>query len=51
MLANLHPRVIAPGHGRPLAGAEVEQKLPQLAAEYSADHATGLEPGAGLAAA
>ena len=51
LLANLHPRVMAPGHGRPLAGAEVENLLPQFAAQYSTDPPTGLEPGTGLAAA
>lgn len=51
LLAGLHPRVIAPGHGRPLAGADVEDKLPQLAAAYAEEGRTGLEPGAGLAAA
>lgn len=33
-LAMLHPRVIAPGHGKPLAGLEVEKKLGQLAAKF-----------------
>lgn len=51
MLASLHPRVIAPGHGRPLAGAEVEDKLPQLASAYAGEGKSGLEPGTGLAAA
>jgi glyoxylase-like metal-dependent hydrolase (beta-lactamase superfamily II) len=37
MLANLHPRIIAPGHGRPLAGAKLEQMLPLFAAEYATD--------------
>jgi glyoxylase-like metal-dependent hydrolase (beta-lactamase superfamily II) len=36
ILANLHPRVIAPGHGRPIAGAQVEQRLEQFAAAYGA---------------
>lgn len=53
MLANLHPRIIAPGHGRPLAGAELEEKLPQFAVEYSTDPLPNVEPGEGegLAAA
>ncbi len=33
-LALLHPRVIAPGHGRPLAGPDVEKKLAQLAVQF-----------------
>lgn len=33
-LALLHPRVIAPGHGKPLAGLEVERKLEQLAVQF-----------------
>jgi glyoxylase-like metal-dependent hydrolase (beta-lactamase superfamily II) len=36
-LALLQPRVIAPGHGRPLAGLEVETKLAQLAAQFTAE--------------
>jgi len=54
MLANLHPRVLAPGHGRPLAGAELSEKLPRLAAEFSGEPEKGLgpgEPGPDLAAA
>jgi len=51
LLANLHPRIIAPGHGRPLAGAALEEKLPQFLTEYSSGRTTGLEPGAGFAAA
>lgn len=51
LLANLHPRIIAPGHGRPLAGASLEEKLPQFSTEYSSEPATGLDPGPGLAAA
>jgi glyoxylase-like metal-dependent hydrolase (beta-lactamase superfamily II) len=39
MLANLHPRIIAPGHGRPLAGMQLEQMLPQFAADYSGERA------------
>ena len=54
MLASLHPRIVAPGHGRPLAGAAVEEKLTQLAALYA--RASGMaaepgEPGPNLAAA
>jgi len=45
MLANLHPRILAPGHGRPLAGAAVEEKLEQLAALYARDR--GLMPESG----
>lgn len=33
-LAALHPRVLAPGHGRPLAGLEVEEKLARFAAQF-----------------
>lgn len=51
LLASLHPRVIAPGHGRPLAGVPLEEKLPLLASEYAAEGAIKLEPGGGLAAA
>lgn len=51
LLANLHPRIIAPGHGRPLAGVELEEKLPQFVAEYSTERVSEAEPGAGLAAA
>lgn len=53
-LANLHPRIIAPGHGRPLAGAALEQKLPMFAAEYAQEDAPSVErkePDPGLAAA
>lgn len=35
LLAGLQPRVLAPGHGRPLAGAEVEEKLSELATGYA----------------
>jgi glyoxylase-like metal-dependent hydrolase (beta-lactamase superfamily II) len=41
MLANLHPRIIAPGHGKPLVGSQLEQVLPLFAAEYAGDGATG----------
>lgn len=51
MLANLQPRILAPGHGRPLAGAELKLKLSELAVKYSADFPAEAEPGAGLAAA
>lgn len=51
LLANLHPRIIAPGHGKPLAGATLEEKLPQFSAEYATDPLPGLDPGPGLAAA
>ncbi len=37
VLANLHPRTIAPGHGRPLRGAELREKLPLFAAEYAGE--------------
>jgi glyoxylase-like metal-dependent hydrolase (beta-lactamase superfamily II) len=36
-LASLGPRVLAPGHGRPLAGLEVEQKLARFAAEIASE--------------
>ncbi|MFP5276302.1 MAG: MBL fold metallo-hydrolase [Acidobacteriota bacterium] len=51
LLANLHPRVLAPGHGRPLAGAEVQDRLAQLAVQYAAEPGRGMEPGPNLAAA
>lgn len=35
-LALLNPRVIAPGHGRPLRGAEVPEKLNRLSEEFIA---------------
>jgi len=50
LLTGLHPRTLAPGHGRPLAGAELEEKLPVLATEYSADD-RGMDPGPNLVAA
>jgi glyoxylase-like metal-dependent hydrolase (beta-lactamase superfamily II) len=34
-LAMLQPRIIVPGHGRPLAGLEVARKLSQLAIEFT----------------
>lgn len=36
-LAALQPRILAPGHGKPLAGVEVQSKLAQLAAEFEAE--------------
>jgi glyoxylase-like metal-dependent hydrolase (beta-lactamase superfamily II) len=54
MLANLHPCILAPGHGRPLAGVAVEDKLEQLAALYARDRgltAKSGDPGPNLAAA
>lgn len=36
-LAALQPRVLIPGHGKPLAGLEVERKLEEFASRYSAD--------------
>jgi glyoxylase-like metal-dependent hydrolase (beta-lactamase superfamily II) len=39
-LAALQPRIIAPGHGRPLAGLEAEQKLLRFAAEFDNETAT-----------
>jgi glyoxylase-like metal-dependent hydrolase (beta-lactamase superfamily II) len=54
MLANLHPRIIAPGHGRPLAGVPVEQKLAQFAALFSSENGmekAGGNPGPEIAAA
>jgi glyoxylase-like metal-dependent hydrolase (beta-lactamase superfamily II) len=40
-LAALHPRVLAPGHGRPLAGLEVEEKLASFAADFDREVTTG----------
>lgn len=51
LLTSLHPRILAPGHGRPLAGAELEEKLPLLAAEYAGEMPKLAEPGPDLAAA
>jgi glyoxylase-like metal-dependent hydrolase (beta-lactamase superfamily II) len=34
-LAMLQPRIIVPGHGKPLAGLEVGRKLTQLAIEFT----------------
>ena len=34
-LATLEPRIVAPGHGKPLAGLEVSRKLNQLATEFT----------------
>jgi glyoxylase-like metal-dependent hydrolase (beta-lactamase superfamily II) len=36
-LAAFAPRVLAPGHGRPLAGLEVEEKLARFAAGFEAE--------------
>jgi glyoxylase-like metal-dependent hydrolase (beta-lactamase superfamily II) len=33
-LSLLRPHILAPGHGRPLAGAEVEQKFGEFASEF-----------------
>ena len=33
-LSLLHPRTLVPSHGKPLAGAEVEQKFDRFAAEF-----------------
>jgi len=54
VLANLHPRIIAPGHGRPLAGVAIEEEFAQFSAAYSepkTGEAADGEPGPGLAAA
>jgi glyoxylase-like metal-dependent hydrolase (beta-lactamase superfamily II) len=39
-LSALRPRVLAPGHGRPLAGLEVEEKLALFASEFASAAAT-----------
>lgn len=36
-LAALQPTVLAPGHGKPLAGTEIEQKLTLFAAEFATE--------------
>jgi len=36
-LALLAPRIVAPGHGRPLAGLEIEQKLARFAAVFDSE--------------
>ncbi|HWG19775.1 MAG TPA: MBL fold metallo-hydrolase [Terracidiphilus sp.] len=36
-LAMLQPRIVAPGHGRPLAGLQVAEKLTRLAAQITAE--------------
>jgi glyoxylase-like metal-dependent hydrolase (beta-lactamase superfamily II) len=36
-LASIHPQIIAPGHGKPLAGKEVEQKFAAFAADFGHD--------------
>lgn len=51
VLADLHPRIVAAGHGRPLAGAELEEKLPLLANRYWNERGGNTLPGAGRAAA
>jgi hypothetical protein len=33
----LQPRIVAPGHGRPLTGAEVSHKLFELATRFASD--------------
>jgi glyoxylase-like metal-dependent hydrolase (beta-lactamase superfamily II) len=38
-LSLLHPRILAPGHGKPLAGAEVEQKFATFANNFGHDSA------------
>jgi glyoxylase-like metal-dependent hydrolase (beta-lactamase superfamily II) len=40
-LSQLHPRILAPGHGRALAGLEVEEKLTRFAAEFVAGPGSG----------
>jgi glyoxylase-like metal-dependent hydrolase (beta-lactamase superfamily II) len=39
-LALLHPRILVPGHGKPLAGTEVEQKFATFANNFAHDHAS-----------
>lgn len=39
-LASFEPRILAPGHGRPLAGLEVEQKFARFAAEIGSEAQT-----------
>ena len=36
-LSLLHPRILAPGHGKPLAGSEVEQKFEAFANDFGRD--------------
>ena len=36
-LAQLHPRTLAPGHGKPLAGSEMEEKFASFATSVSDD--------------
>jgi len=36
-LAMLEPRIVAPGHGRPLTGEEVSRKLSELATRFAAE--------------
>jgi hypothetical protein len=40
-LAMLNPRILAPGHGRALAGAEVAEKLNRLSDEFIAEELKG----------
>ncbi len=40
-LAALQPRILAPGHGRPLAGLEVKEKLDSFAAKLEAETSRG----------
>jgi glyoxylase-like metal-dependent hydrolase (beta-lactamase superfamily II) len=40
-LAMLNPRILAPGHGRALAGAEVAEKLSRLSDEFIAEELKG----------
>ena len=50
-LALLRPQIVAPGHGKPLAGADVADALARLAAEFEAvavpENAKSLAPTAG----
>ena len=43
-LAALEPRTLAPGHGRPLAGLAVEDKLSRFAAAFDSDDTPGRLP-------
>ena len=36
-LAAFEPQILAPGHGQPIAGAQVAQKLERFAGEYDRD--------------
>jgi glyoxylase-like metal-dependent hydrolase (beta-lactamase superfamily II) len=44
VLAALRPRILAPGHGRALAGREVEDKLALFAAEFESETRSGRLP-------